>query len=784
MIKSKNSIMAQPLDRELIGELDELAVWVGWKAERKEGRKGLMKVPYDVESNTRVSCNVKNGWYELKAVEAAREHGRYDGIGMMLIEGLVLIDIDDCVNEAREIDPRAQELIDLGSSYSEISVSGKGIHIVGEGYLSPGSGCRINYKEMPIEVYGEKRFSTMSGDVVSRKPFANIQSLIDLIFKDHKIKVEPTQNGLKATCDPPFPDPTDVSSDPDWLLGKMLTSKNGKEIRSLMAGKISAYGSDPSRADMALCSYLAWWTNKRPELMDAIFRRSKLYRDKWDERHGDQTYGGLTIAAACAGCEGGYEHKSGGGNSDKDPYETFKSNLKRIRERSAMVQVGNKIYFISENADRSAHQLMERKDLIEKHEQDIVTVLRDKDRPKELNPIKKWLRDPDKRQYHELVFRPAGCKSEQYNLFKGWGVEPSEQGSCDLFLAHLRENICDDDSEAYEFLLDWIADIFQNPQIKHNTAVVLQGEQGTGKSIFAETIGHLVGRQHFTVIASIGELVGRFNKQYATSMLIFADEALAPRDLERRGKLKHLISSTTLTIEEKGKDSYPVDNYTRFIFASNNDTVIPAENNERRYFVLRVKNTRRNDTAYFGAMAAQLNNGGYAALMKFMLAREIKSNLRVCPKTQYLRAQMINMQDPTQAWILQRLQAHSLNGKAWLDDFYQVYRDEIRSAGESARDKSWFSRDFKKYFPHRKQIRTIRENKPNHDRTAKDARVQMIDLGTHEECVASFERVTGITVIDTTEFYINPDEDAADENETEIDDPVERQGYSYGPDPE
>ncbi len=80
------------------------------------------------------------------------------------------------------------------------------------------------------------------------------------------------------------------------LLERMFSSLHGAEIRGLYNGDVSRYGEDDSRADLALCSYLAFWTNNDLQMMDSLFRKSGLMRPKWDERRGSQTYGAMTLA--------------------------------------------------------------------------------------------------------------------------------------------------------------------------------------------------------------------------------------------------------------------------------------------------------------------------------------------------------------------------------------------------------------------------------------------------------------------------------------------------------
>ncbi len=78
----------------------------------------------------------------------------------------------------------------------------------------------------------------------------------------------------------------------------MRASRKGDEIGALLDGDASAQGGDHSAADMALCSYLAFWCAGDEARMDRIFRSSGLMRPKWDSRRGGSTYGAQTISRA------------------------------------------------------------------------------------------------------------------------------------------------------------------------------------------------------------------------------------------------------------------------------------------------------------------------------------------------------------------------------------------------------------------------------------------------------------------------------------------------------
>ena len=68
------------------------------------------------------------------------------------------------------------------------------------------------------------------------------------------------------------------------LLASARSAKNGGTFSKLFDGDISKYGNDASRADAALCSMLAFWTQDNEVAIDQIFRRSKLVRGKWLDR--------------------------------------------------------------------------------------------------------------------------------------------------------------------------------------------------------------------------------------------------------------------------------------------------------------------------------------------------------------------------------------------------------------------------------------------------------------------------------------------------------------------
>ncbi len=99
----------------------------------------------------------------------------------------------------------------------------------------------------------------------------------------------------------PPPDIADHTKEDHDLAFLIACSGQGAKYQKLYAGEWSNdYGSQ-SEADLALANILAYWSGKDSGQIDRMFRRSALYRNKWDRRHGRATYGQLTIEKAIAG---------------------------------------------------------------------------------------------------------------------------------------------------------------------------------------------------------------------------------------------------------------------------------------------------------------------------------------------------------------------------------------------------------------------------------------------------------------------------------------------------
>jgi primase-polymerase (primpol)-like protein len=266
--------------------LQQLDQWVCWRAVSRDGK--LTKVPYQpngIEART----NAPSTWSRFEDTRQAQAAGGFTGIGFVFSEydPYCGLDLDHCRHaETREVAPWARELVQRFASYTEVTPSGTGFHILIEGRL-PAGGRRHG----GVEVYDRARFFTMTGNHLSGAPgtIAARQDVLDTLLAEW-----PTR---PATA--PAPAWTPCLAD-DLLLARAFRARNGVKARLLWEGHAAGYGS-PSEADLALCCQLAFWTRDRTQL-DWLFRRSARVRVKWYEPHrGDgATYGEITLERALA----------------------------------------------------------------------------------------------------------------------------------------------------------------------------------------------------------------------------------------------------------------------------------------------------------------------------------------------------------------------------------------------------------------------------------------------------------------------------------------------------
>ncbi len=303
-------------------ELKARPQWVEWVS-RWDG-KTWKKVPYSSLKSRKASVTEKRDWTSFDVVMTMYARSHAAGVGFVLTgdDPYIAIDLDTCRNpKTGEIDAGAQAVIDRMDSYTEVSVSGTGVHIFVRGVL-PGSGKR----QGGGEVYSHKRYIAMTGQIVDGK--ATIQDRHEVLAAWYR---ETFPQGVE-TIAPGTPAPT--SSEEATTIGELLTKcQRSSTFTALYQGDISAYGGDASVADLAFCNVvvLAGGTD---EQIDSLMYTSNLYRDKWDR----QDYRTRTVATA----RNGRPVPSFGTSATGDSAEVIRlraENAELRAERDLIIQV-------------------------------------------------------------------------------------------------------------------------------------------------------------------------------------------------------------------------------------------------------------------------------------------------------------------------------------------------------------------------------------------------------------------------------------------------------------
>jgi putative DNA primase/helicase len=267
----------------------------------KDGKPKRTKPPFRaLAPNEPASTTDPSTWATFaKAVETFHD-GKCDGVGIVFRDGMAGIDLDHCRDpKTGTIEPWAWEIIRKLDSYTEVSPSGTGIHILVFGALPEG---RRKETSRGIEMYDSERgrYFTVSCNhlentavTVKNRP-RELAALHAEVFG---------RNGGRPEPPPRQSSPTPNLDDAE-LIERARSASNGGKFSALWSGDMSGCAT-PSEADLALCNLLAFWTGADAGRIDRLFRASGLYRQKWER----DDYRERTIAKAIADCRETYSQQ-------------------------------------------------------------------------------------------------------------------------------------------------------------------------------------------------------------------------------------------------------------------------------------------------------------------------------------------------------------------------------------------------------------------------------------------------------------------------------------------
>lgn len=342
---------------------------------------------------------------------------------------------------------------------------------------------------------------------------------------------------------------------------------------------------------------------------------------------------------------------------------------------------------------------------------------------KKTMPISQWWVEwPQRRQFEGVVFMPQQDAGPRwFNMWTGFSVEPAASGdhpAVTAFLEHALKNVCNNEPKLLRWLIGYFAHMVQRPWEKPLVALVFRGAKGTGKNALVERIGYLFG-SHFMVADDDRYLLSNFNAHFESNLFLALDEASWAGDKRAEGRLKGLITGKQHNIERKGKETYRVDNLTRVAIIGNEDWLVPASQDERRFAVFNVGDGRKQDRDFFKDMREGMEKGGYAHLLRYLMDFDMRGiDVNDAPKTAGLIDQKHANLTPVPEWWLNCLMAQEIIGA----DFGGDWPDSIATNRLRAAFRRWagernirarlpneheFGRTFKKLAPSmaRKKVR-------------------------------------------------------------------------------
>ncbi len=360
-----------------------------------------------------------------------------------------------------------------------------------------------------------------------------------------------------------------------------------------------------------------------------------------------------------------------------------------------------------------------------------------------------WLDHEFRRQYFDIKMLPEGCSDEKvYNLFRGFAVEPVK-GVWTLMRKHIKDVICSGDKNHYRYVIRWLARMIQKPWTPGEVALVLQGGKGVGKGMLGNAICRIMG-QHACHVMNVKHVTGDFNAHLEDCIFLFADEAFWAGDKAAEGVLKGMITESTILIVRKYCDGKQARNMLHVFMASNNDWVVPASKDERRYCVLKVSDCHKDDFPYFKALATETDNGGLAALLYYLQNLDISDfEVRAVPKTEGLAEQKIQSLDTVLAWWFQKLSdGELLPGCGWgsvpVKALYDDYIASVQQLGGNVRrvTVTYFALQLRKILPSNFPV------KSRHTTVGEPRRVNHYNFPDLNTCRTQFETVLGIDGLD------------------------------------
>lgn len=468
-------------------------IWVLWKKEKIKDKH--TKVPYGISGKASSIDNTT--WMSYTSAKQLASGTRYDGIGIVFSQDVPMlgIDLDHVLTNGSLTESALVDLISEANTYTEISPSGNGLHLIFR--LSTFMPLSANKHKNPdgtvYECYTKDRYFTVTENPFWDVPVRTItpeEAKTYLEYLGYPWRKAEHIHSIQKSPGVHFLEDAEV-------LKLAFNSKNGAKIKRVYNGDTIDYNNDESSADLALCSHLAFYSG-RPDQVEKLWLESPLgNRQKTQERLDYRT---RTITQAFSGKTEFY--------TPKTPKVIMKVPKKKDQDEEVKLigketKNGLIVKPILENIIR-----------IMQNDEKIMSAIRYNEWTNRIEWKDKWLEDRDiikiqsmfQANYPQLsdVAKTTIADAVEvvalqntYNPIKDWLNNLSWDGTNRL--EDWIDNVCgypEDDSESFfEYrsavgiaTIKAMVARALNPGTKYDHMLVIEGDQGTGKSTLVQIL--------------------------------------------------------------------------------------------------------------------------------------------------------------------------------------------------------------------------------------------------------------------------------------------------------
>lgn len=347
-------------------------------------------------------------------------------------------------------------------------------------------------------------------------------------------------------------------------------------------GDYSTYCASQSEADATLCSLIAFRVGPNEELIDKIFRKSALYRDKWER----QDYSRSTIKFGIKACEGNFFYgvqklppfinvsDKGKESVDSTLFQDYVSNHMNVLVVSDEEQSSSRIYlyrkgvykyYPDDKFEGSIRKIVEKRNkrLVKSSILQEVTRLIKKS---ELTLPNEYLNNNENYvnvrngllNIKTLELRPHSPKLySSIQMPVEWG--PLQQAGIeeptpvfDYYMDTLSEGVKD----IQKFLLQYMGAVYSNvPGYLFKKSLFLYGKGDTGKSQLKSLVEHMLGRGNFAAI-DLDQIEARFGTSHLYGKRLAGASDMKYMKIPQLNKFKSITAGDEIFAERKGQDGF------------------------------------------------------------------------------------------------------------------------------------------------------------------------------------------------------------------------------------